>query len=295
MPRILATTALAALLPAAAFAMSEEVVTIANADGQEFVGTLALADDGPAPVVLMLHGFTGARDELKTEAVPSGVFARTAKALAENGFSSLRIDFRGSGESLADLSFADTTFEGQVNDALAAVAWLENRDDVDASDMYLIGWSQGGLVATAAAGRSGDRFDAVALWAAPADPEGTFGTLIDAETLEKGLALTGDQAVSLTLPWGAEIALKGGFFQDLVTFEPTEEIAAYDGPLLVAQGTEDTTVPPANADMLIDAHDDGPEQLWTAKMDHVFNSFATAETLDEMVGVTIDFFQRHDD
>lgn len=286
---LLSTTFIA--FAASASAMSEEVGTFA-ADGQDVIGTLARPDGDPAPVVLMLHGFTGSRDELKTEAVPEGVFAKTAKTLAEAGFASLRIDFRGSGESTADLSFADTTFEGQVTDALAALDYLAESDQVKSDDIYLIGWSQGGLVSTALAGRSGT-LDAVALWAAPADPESTFGTLIDAATMEKVLSGGPDEAVKVTLPW-AEIELKRGFFEGIQNFDPVKEIAAYSGPLLVVQGSEDTTVAPENADMLIAAHD-GPEQLWSAKMDHVFNTFATAETLDQMVSETIVFFKAHDD
>lgn len=280
-----------AAIAAAANAMSEEVVTF-SANGQEVVGTLARPDGDPAPVVLMLHGFTGSRDELQTEAVPEGVFARSAKALADAGMASLRIDFRGSGDSTADLSFADTTFEGQVSDALAALEYLETLDQVHSDDIYLIGWSQGGLVGTAVAGRS-DALDAVALWAAPADPESTFGTLLDAATMEKALAGDPDEAVKVTLSW-TEIELKRGFFEGIQTFDPVKEISAYSGPLLVVQGSADTTVTPENADMLIAAHE-GPEQLWVAEMDHVFNIFATNETLDLMLSETIGFFKTHDD
>ena len=282
----------AIFLPAAAQAFTEEVVRIPNAEGQEIVGTLTHSPDAHNPVVLMLHGFTGSRDELRTGPVPDGVFGHVAKALAEAGFASLRIDFRGSGESVDDLTFADTTFEGQVADALAAVDWLKQQESVDPGDLYLIGWSQGGLVATAAAGRSG-AFDAVALWAAVADPDSVYGAMADAETMARGFAAGPDDIIPITLPW-AQIELKGGFFDGIETFEPTEEIAAYAGPLLVAQGSLDTTVPPENADLLIAAHE-GPERLWTSEMDHVFNVFTTAETLDALVGETIGFFREHDD
>ncbi|MFC6585223.1 alpha/beta hydrolase family protein [Sulfitobacter aestuariivivens] len=141
MRHILMFTALISL-SSTAHAMSETFVTF-QSDGQEVVGTLALPDGDPAPVVILLHGFTGSRDELATEAVPGGVFGETAEALAEAGMASLRIDFRGSGESTADLSFADTTFESQVTDALAALDYLKVSDMVKSDDIYLIGWSQG--------------------------------------------------------------------------------------------------------------------------------------------------------
>lgn len=284
--------ALVAVLPAAALAQpAEEDVTFAS-EGQEVVGTLALPEGGPAPVVLLLHGFTGSRDELAVAGTEEGVFSRTARLLAEEGYASLRIDFRGSGESTADLGFADTTFEGQATDALAAVDYLRGLDAVRGDAMYLIGWSQGGLVATAAAGRSG-AFDAVALWAAVADPEPTYGALLGEEVMAKGAEAAPDEAVPVTLPW-TEFELKGAFFDGIEAFDPQAEIASYGGPLFVAHGSEDTVVPPVAAEMLLAAHD-GPDEHWTAEMDHVFDVADGPGTLDEMVAATIAFFEAHDE
>ena len=275
-----------------AFAANEETITFTSAD-QNVFGTLALPEGGPAPVVLMLHGFTGARDELKTDHVKAGVFARTARRLAEQGYASLRIDFRGSGESVDDLSFAQTTFDSQIADALAAVAYLKSSEQVQSDEIYLIGWSQGGLVATAVAGRSKD-LDVVALWAAVADPKLTYGALLGPEVMKMGKAAGANEAVKVKLPWGAEIELNGTFFEGIESFDAIAEIAAFKGPLFVAQGIKDTTVVPESADKLIAAHE-GPEQLWKADMGHVFNTFTTEKTLDELIDVTISFFKKHDD
>ncbi|MGB8811710.1 MAG: alpha/beta fold hydrolase [Paracoccaceae bacterium] len=263
---------------------AEEVITFDTAGGK-IVGTLSLPEGGPAPVVLLFHGFTGTRNELAVATTQEGVFSRTARLLADAGYASLRIDFRGSGES--DGAFADTTFEGQIADGLKAVEVMTADPRVKGADLAIIGWSQGGLVATAVAGRSGIP-DAVALWAAVVTPKETFSGLLGAETVEKGLT-TGDTPLSITLPWGAVIELKQGFFDGFATLDPLKEIAAYRGPLFVAQGTKDTTVAPISADKLIDAHE-GTEQRFSAEMDHVFNAFTGPQTLDEMVGKTIGFF-----
>jgi alpha/beta superfamily hydrolase len=280
-------TFLAALAATPALAQSEEVVTIDTPLGP-VIGTLETPAGDPAPVVLLFHGFTGTRDELAVTGTDEGVFSRTARLLAEQGIASLRIDFRGSGESPGD--FADTTFEGQIADGLAALAWLQSNPAVDGERLAIIGWSQGGLVATGVAGRSGAP-DAVALWAAVADPETTFGGILGADALAAGAA-TGDTPYAITLPWGAEIGLKQGFFDGLTTYDPLAELAAYTGPLLVAQGSLDTTVLPVSADLLLAAHE-GEEVSWTAEMDHVFNAFTGPETLDKMVADTIAFLQPH--
>lgn len=276
-----------ALAASPALSQSEETVTIDTPLGP-VVGTLETPAGAPAPVVLLFHGFTGSRDELPVTGTDEGVFSRTARLLAEQGIASLRIDFRGSGESPG--AFADTTFEGQVADGLAALDWLEASPAVDGQRLGLIGWSQGGLVATAVAGRS-DKPDALVLWAAVADPEESFAGILGAETLEKGLA-AGDAAIPVTLPWGATIELKQGFFEGVTTFDPVAELASYAGPLMVAHGTQDTTVLPTAVDAFLAAHE-GEETSWTAEMDHVFNAFTGPETLDQMVGETIAFLKPH--
>lgn len=269
---------------------TQQTITF-KSSGQTVVGTLALPEGNPAPVVLLLHGFSGTRDELKTEIVTEGVFTRTALQLADNGYASLRIDFRGSGESIDDLTFAETTFDGQVTDAIAAIDYLKNSDQVKSDQINLIGWSQGGLVATAVAGRTND-LDAIALWAAVGDPKQTFGDLFGAETMQAGFAADANTSVAITLPWGAEIELNGSFFHGIENFDPIKEIQSWEGPLFVAQGTKDTIVLPENAGRIIEAHE-GPEQIWIAEMDHVFNTFETSETLDKQLEATIAFLNKH--
>ncbi|EYD72580.1 alpha/beta hydrolase family protein [Limimaricola hongkongensis] len=254
-------------------------------DGTPVHGLLATPPGGPAPVVLLLHGFTGDRDELDIAGAGEGVFARTARLLAEAGYASLRIDFRGSGESTEGFDFARTTFDSQIADAQAALDWLA-ADARVLGRPYLIGWSQGGLVAASVAGR-GAPVEAVALWAGVADPQITFATLFGPKMLEQGVL--SPEPTSVTLPWGAEITLAQPFFEAILDADPLAEIARYDGPLFVAQGSEDATVDPAQAEMWLSAHD-GPEELWLREMDHAFDAYQGPDRLDEMVAATVAFF-----
>ncbi|MFN3642121.1 MAG: alpha/beta hydrolase family protein [Gemmobacter sp.] len=288
--RLLAALAVATTLVIAAPGASaaEETVRF-TVEGQTVVGTLSLPAGEPAPVVLLLHGFTGTRDELPVAGTTEGVFARTARLLREAGLASLRIDFRDSGES--DGAFEHTTFERQVADGRAALAFLAADPRVAGDRAAIIGWSQGGLVAAGVAGRGGMPA-AVALWAAVSDPEPTFAGLLGKETIARGLTLAEGEPLAVTLPWGAQIALRKGFFEGLRSYDPLAEIAAYPGPLFVAQGSRDDLVPPVSAERFIAAHE-GPEALWTAEMDHVFNVFTGPETLDAMVAATIAFLDPH--
>ncbi len=264
--------------------MKEEMVSF-KVDGQNVIGTLALPDNGPKPVVLLFHGFTGVRDELPIKDANEGVFKRTARLLSDAGYASLRIDFRGSGDS-KDTPFSETTFERQIADGLAAIAFVEGDPRVDGKKLAVIGWSQGGLVASAVAGRS-PAPDAVVLWNAVAKPVDVFSGLLGADVVAAGLKV-GDQEQKIKLPWGLEITLKQGFFEGLYAIDPAKEISAFKGPLMVVNGSDDTLVAPATGDLFLAAHE-GTEEKYTDKMDHVFNAFTGPQTLDKLVGATVTF------
>ncbi|WP_010138223.1 alpha/beta hydrolase, partial [Oceanicola sp. S124] len=138
----------------------------------------------PGPAVLLLHGFTGSRDEMRIPAAEEGVFARTARHLARAGLTSLRIDCRGSGDSTGRMSFADSDFETQVEDVLLALDWLRDRGY---GPLHVIGWSQGGMVAALAAGR-GAGVASVSLWNAVGEPMETYPRILGQEVIRRGLA-----------------------------------------------------------------------------------------------------------
>lgn len=255
-------------------------------NGQTVIGTLALPPGLPAPVVLLFHGFTGSRHEMETPVLGKGIFAHAAERLAAAGLASLRIDFRGSGES--DGAFADTTYDGQATDGLAAIEFLDRELGVDASRLGIIGWSQGGLIAALVAGRS-PRPAAVALWAPVAEPVPTLALLFGAERIAQGRKL-GGKAMTLDLPWDATIQLRQGFFEGVHTVRPLEEIARYPHPLFVAEGSNDPVIPPGAAEAYADAHP-GITQTWIRPMDHAFNAERERDMLDALMDATVAFLR----
>ena len=289
MKRILAAT-LAALTAGPALA-AEKVVDF-QVDGKKIVATLNVPDGvTKPPAILLLHGFTGSRNELEIPAVKEGIFARAARMWSEKGVASLRIDFMGSGDSEGD--YADTTIDGQVKQALAALDYLAAVPEIDKDKLALVGWSMGGAVGSAVAARTEQDLDAVALWAPGTNMASAITLLLGPDIVKKGLA-AGPNAVEAPLPWGAKVSLKGPFFQSLFVVDPVAEISEYDGPLLVAVGTNDDVVfpQPASGQVLLDYHD-GEEELIVWPMDHAFNAFQNAETVDKLIGATGDFIAKH--
>jgi dipeptidyl aminopeptidase/acylaminoacyl peptidase len=207
--------------------------------------------------------------------------------LAQQGLASLRIDFRGSGDSDGD--FSDTTYEGQIADALAALSVLATEPRVQGDRIGLLGWSQGGLVAAAVAGRSNVPW-ATALWAAVADPWESLGGAMVAAVVAAGLK-TGDVALPIHLTW-KDIALKQGYFDGMLAMKPLTEIASYRGPLFVAHGGQDTAVLPHAAPNFLGAHR-ARQESWLEDMDHSFNATTGPATLDRLLDATAGFFKRN--
>ena len=133
-------------------------------NGQSVYGMLHLPDTPPPthghPSVLILHGFTGNR------AGDHRLLPLLSRYLQRLGVASLRIDFRGSGDSEGD--FSEMTVTREVEDAAEAMAYLRQYPGIDPVRAMLLGFSMGGMVAALSAQQLDPH--RLALWA-PALPD----------------------------------------------------------------------------------------------------------------------------
>ena len=114
-------------------------------------GTLSIPlDSGPHPAVVLVSG-SGPQDRDES-LFGHRPFLVLAHHLTRSGIAVLRYDDRGVAESVGD--FANATTEDFATDALAAVDYLVDREDIDPNRVGIIGHSEGGIVAPIAATRS---------------------------------------------------------------------------------------------------------------------------------------------
>lgn len=116
-------------------------------------GTLTIPPSGgPFPAVVLITG-SGAqnRDE---EVFGLKPFRMIADYLTRQGIAVLRCDDRGVGGSTGSMSQALSS--DFADDALASIAFLKGRPEIDPARIGLLGHSEGGLVAPIAATRSAD-------------------------------------------------------------------------------------------------------------------------------------------
>ncbi|MDF1522180.1 MAG: alpha/beta fold hydrolase [Trueperaceae bacterium] len=133
--------------PLPPFPYDEEEVAFASGD-VTLAGTLTLPPgDGRAPAVLLMTG-SGPQDR-NEEILGHKPFLVIADHLTRAGYAVLRVDDRGVGGSTG--SDTDATYEELLGDVLAGVALLRDHPRVDPERVGLLGHSQGGFLAPAAA------------------------------------------------------------------------------------------------------------------------------------------------
>lgn len=123
--------------------MEEEITFFSG--GEQIMGTVCLPGDleKKVPGVALLHGYGSFRDDITG-------FLELAKLLAEEGIASVRFDFRGCGVS-GESGYIHPHNES-IEDACAALSYLDGRPEVDPNRLAVVGMSVGGGIAVQVAG-----------------------------------------------------------------------------------------------------------------------------------------------
>lgn len=207
-----------------------EMPVIIPFHGQNMIGMLHESEDAKLNKwVIMIHGIGDTKVEKHR------AFVKTARRLAKQGINSLRIDLLGYGDSEGD--FDDITISGQIDQTLECISWI--KENKNASDVGLLGFSLGGCVVPCAAARSND-VGTVVMWSAVSNPYWNMLHYMGPEIFNSGL-----KGETVVIPDGDR--LKGTFFEELEDIDPVEEMKSYNNPVLLLQGTADTSVLPTNA------------------------------------------------
>jgi len=154
----------------------EEVFFENTAAGITFAGTLTMpSKEGRFPAVVLVSGSGPQnRDE---ELLGHKPFLVLADHLTRQGIAVLRYDDRGTAKSTGDHSTA--TSEDFAGDALAAVAYLKSRPEINTQQIGIAGHSEGGMIAPMCAARSEDVAFIVLLAGTGGDGEEVLLTQID--------------------------------------------------------------------------------------------------------------------
>jgi len=154
------------------------------------------------PVVLMLHGFGSHKDEV------GDMYKRLAEALGKQDIASLRIDFRGWGESAGKME--ESTIQGQIDDAATAYTYLQGLPFVDQTRIGVVGFSLGGGIAVISATQHPEWYKSMVTWSSVGDFRPDFLSL-GQDNFDRAAQ---EGTVTINLGW-REVTLGDGFFKSL--------------------------------------------------------------------------------
>ncbi|MBS5853379.1 MAG: alpha/beta hydrolase [Bacilli bacterium] len=174
-------------------------------------------------LVVMLHGFTGHKNE------NGYLFKQLTQTLTDNKIATLRYDFMGSGES--DGNFEDFTFFTELEDARNIIkeAFILNNN----RKIILLGFSMGGAVASRISLEMKDYITKLILLS----PAGNIAKLIHSR-FENHLI---DENGNIDM---------GGYYMNikmdktLEGYDMYKDIETFELPVLIIQGKADQSVPP---------------------------------------------------
>jgi dienelactone hydrolase len=233
-----------------------EEVRVTAPGGYTLAGTLTMpkAAAGPVPAVVTI---TGSGLEDRDEALPIAPgyrpFRQIADTLGRRGIAVLRLDDRGFGESTGNAATA--TSADFADDIRAALEYLRTRKDIDPRRLFLVGHSEGGVIAP---------------MIAATDPS-LRGIVLMAGSARKGIDVVRGQVrylasldTSLTparrdsVVTAQYAALDSSvahqpWMRFFATYDPITTAKRVRVPVLVLQGANDKQVTPDQARMLGDA------------------------------------------
>lgn len=233
-------------------------------------------------VVLILHGFASDGEG------PGDAQRRLARALAEKGIASLRVNFAGEGD--AERTEILSTFGGRVADTEACRAWVTARAGVAAERIGVLGWSLGGGTAIATAARHPGWFRSLAVWSGVSGD--LHAQLTSGEWKAAAEQAEKEGAGSLVIPTWKTVTLRREFFESFRGVDVDAELARYPGAFLSVRGSADY-LPAAETKWLAIAKGRPAEAVLIGGGDHIFNVFEPgAPQIRQAIEVTVAWFAR---
>ncbi len=228
-------------------------VRVPTPNGDTLAGTLTLPEPRSGRVAGVIT-ISGSGPQERDEALPIvpgyRPFRQIADTLGRRGVAVLRLDDRGYGASTGNFTTATTA--DLASDVRAALAWLRARPEMDPARIFLLGHSEGAVIAPMIA----------------ADDPGLAGIV-----LLSGPSWTGRRTLEYQIRYGVEqdstiapavrattiaariaaldtTAAQQNWLRYYVTLDPLQAAARTRVPVLIIQGGTDRQVPAEQAEEL---------------------------------------------
>lgn len=300
--------------PLKPYIFNEEEVTFQNKKaGVTFAASLTTPKSkGPFPVAIIISG--GGPSDRNSKSHRHYPFLVIADYLAKHGIAVLRIDDRGIGGSTGESDHLKYTPVDRKGDIIAAVNFLKNHNKIDPGKIGLLGFSEGGYVASMVAAELKD-IAFVVMYGSPG-LDGTKTVLLQLESKSRARGMDEKKISMLNIEYakGFELLKKekddekakilareffkklrfskketeklikdsiNPWFRSLLTWEPKKYISQIRCPVLAMIGEFDVSVPPIHLKSIEEALKSGGNNNYKMvelpKHGHTFNKIEMPE------------------
>lgn len=257
-------------------------------------GTLLSPAAHDVPVVLIVPGSGPTdRDGNGPNGLRASAYRLIAEGLQSRGIASVRIDKRGMFGSASAIPDAnDVTIEDYATDVHAWVTSIRRR--TGASCVWVLGHSEGGLVALVAAQHTADICGLILVSTAgrplgkvlreqlqsnPANAPILDNAISVLDSLDAGQAVDATKIEPALMPlFGPQVQR---FLMSELTLDPATLLAGYTKPVLIVQGLRDLQVSPQDAQLLKHANPRAKLKL-VANANHVLKTVRTQERSENL-------------
>ena len=244
----------------------------------DVVATHVIANGNTATsrTVIMLHGFASSKNEV------GGMYTRLAGELAKNGTNSIRIDFRGFGDT--KINSTQATISTMIEDAKNTFSYLKK---MGVKDISVQGFSLGSEVAILAFSDN-KNVKSMSLWSTPKELMSQYSEITkkDRDIAYK----TG--VVDLDLGW-RKLSLSKAFFESLKKYNVEATFAKFQGDVFfIAGGIDELKDDPF---ALQKATKNKNIDIFIVKGgDHIYHTLDKDQTQSNLViNKTADWFTKH--
>ena len=230
----------------------EKQIQLENHEGEVLSGTLHQSEGVPVGAVIAGHCFTCSRH--------TGVVRRICSDLCAAGFTALRFDFSGNGQSQG--RFEQSTWSKQIREMEAAIEWMQEKG---ATWIGLAGHSLGAAIALLTARQKG-------CVSAVCRVAGRVGRTRPTHFLTSSQQHTLDRTGRVGfVSRGRQLTLYRDFFDDADRHDLMEATRTLTVPMLVVHGDRDDIIPVSEASLARVANPRMVELSVVAGADHMFS------------------------
>lgn len=255
----------------------QETVRIKNNKGLHLATIVEKPEGpGPFPTVLLLHGFTGYKEE--------EIHTDLAERFLQIGIASIRFDASGFGDSEGTLE-EDYRFSNYIQDTESVYAWMQQQDFVDADKIGAAGQSMGGAQAVLFASNHPELKLAVAI--SSPDKVGTDDALgaVKDEWKQNGYLN------QMSSRYGKKIKIPYAYLEDVMQYDFAKLAAKIECRFLVVIGEKDDIVLPAQTERVFNAAKQPKFLMRFKDMDHFYKrNEAVLQEVGEAIASFVDEF-----